>query len=372
MKLPGSKHIMSLLSLFLPLLLAACSGGGTGNQPRTYALGFTDFPHAMSAEAQVAAWSVIENDADMSVMHFDDGVPWIEALSLSEYHPNYMAALTPKVDSIPAGHVTYLAVTPLSFDRSSLALYRGAQGNEPLIPPWDSYGFHEPDMITAFTNHCETMIALFDPDYFAYAIEANMLATATPASWGSFVAMASSVYTSLKTTHPDLPVFVTIQADYFHAALTTQTAAISQILPFTDLIAVSTYPFMNIAPVATIPYDHFSAVADLAPEKPFAVAETCWPAEDVMGSIAGTTIYATEQDQEDYVDFLLDEADALDARFVTWFVSRDFDDLWDSYFQYLPEGAIARIWKDTGLYDGEGNARMGLSAWRNQLDRPRY
>lgn len=344
---------------------------GNGAQPtRSFALGFTDFPHAMSLDAIIAAIVVIAQDADMAVMHFDDGVPWQEALDGSPYHPNYEYELDRKVASIPSEHLTYLAVTPIAFSRDTLADYWGEQGSMPLPPPWDSRGFDHPEVITAFTNHCNRMIDRFSPDFFAYAIEANMLITLEPSGWNAFVTLAEAVYTSVKSSHPALPVSISLQTDFYHQYQPEQGTRISDVLPYTDFITVSTYPFGAEPDPEALPSDHFSAIAGLAPGKPFAVAETAWPAEDITAPYP-MFIPATEADQLAYVDRLLDDADRLDAAFVCWFFTRDYDELWDSYFRFSPDSALTRFWRDTGMYDEDGNARPALDRWRESLEMPR-
>lgn len=355
--------------LFLTTLYSSCGSGG-GSDTRTFALGFTDFPHARTQEAVDAAWTAIGSDADMASLHFDDGVPWPEALSGTPYNANFMAEINAKIAAIPAGHLIYLSITPLSFSRDSLAAYRGTTGNMVLPAPWDTYDLDHSDVITAFINHCENMITIFDPDYVTYTIEANMLADKAPSSWPSYAVFAGSVYTALKSAHPDLPFITTLQADFYHAAASTQAAYIAQILPFTDYIAMSSYAFVNEYTPSTLPGNWFTDVAALAPDKPFAVGETSWPAETLTNPYP-VTIPATEQHQADYVSRLLTEAEDLDAVFVNWFFTRDFDDFWDSDLQYLPDAALIRIWKDTGLYDGLGNPRPGLSNWRDFLGRRR-
>ena len=157
-------------------------------------------------------------------MHFDDGVPWAEALDnanngtsyLTTYHPDYLDTIAYKNSKIPTGHKVYLAVTPLNYIRDSLAEHRGAVANEPLVAPWDSYALDHADVISAFTRHCLNMIDAFSPDYFAYAIEANILYGSDASQWPAFVTLAQNVYTSVKAAHPDLPVFVTLQTSFFH------------------------------------------------------------------------------------------------------------------------------------------------------------
>lgn len=359
-----------ILPLVLLTVLTCSCGGGSNGHTRSFALGFTDFPHANSAAAVLAAWSVIGSDADMASVHFDDGVPWPEALSGSPYNANYVVGLNAKAAAIPPGHLTYLSVTPISFPRDSLAAYRGTTGSMPLPSPWDTYSFDHPDVIDAYINHCEYLIDTFDPDFMTYTIEANLLADIAPSLWPPFVTLAGNVYPALKKSHPDLPLITTLQADFFHAASSTQAAYIAQILPYTDFIAVSTYAFTNGYTPDTLPADWFSALADLAPGKPFAVGETSWPAETLTDPYP-VDIPANEQDQADYVSRLLSDAGDLDAVFVSWFFTRDFDDFWESYFQYQPEAPLVRIWKDTGLYDGQGNPRPSLTVWKKYLARRR-
>jgi hypothetical protein len=366
---------MSRELLGLALAAMACGGAAspTAGQPRpaprSYALGFTDFPHAFSVEAVEHAWAVIRRDGDLAVLHFDDGVPWDEARTGQPYAAGYQADLDRKARALPRGHVVYVAVTPIAFERDRLAPHRGEQGNQPLAGPWQRRRFDDPEVVAAFSAHCERMLALFRPDYFAYAVEANMLASLAPRSWPAFVDFARQVYTRLKAAHPTLPVLLTLQADFFHAAPGPQAEAIAQVLPYTDLLAVSTYPFTQEPDPGRLRPDHFSALAALAPGKPFAVAETTWPAEDVTAPYP-RPIPASEARQAAYAERLLREADRLSAAFVNWFITRDYDDLWRTHLDRLPNASLLRLWKDTGLYAGDGRPRRALEVWRGALARP--
>jgi hypothetical protein len=303
-------------------------------------------------------------------MHFDDGVPWEEALAGAPYPQGFADALDFKARSIPDGHQVYLAVTPIAFLRDRLADRRGSGGGEPLRPPWQGRSFDHPEVVAAYAAHCERMVAAFSPDFVAYGIEVNMLAELAPAQWPAFLRLAAEVHPRLKARRPTLPVFVTLQADFFHARPAAQAEAIRQVLPFTDVVAVSTYPYTQDPSPQALRPDHFSALRDLAPGKPFAVAETAWPAEDVSAP-ATTRVPASEESQRLYVERLLADADRLSAMFVTWFFTRDYDDLWESHLRLLPDAPLIRLWKDTGLYDGSGRPRAGLEAWRRALARRR-
>ncbi len=81
-------------------------------------------------------------------------------------------------------------------------------------------------MIAAFLAHAERLIAQLEPDYLAYAVEANMLLDLAPESWPAFVTFAGAVHAALKSAHPDLPVFLTLQADWFHRDPARHAAAL--------------------------------------------------------------------------------------------------------------------------------------------------
>jgi hypothetical protein len=373
-------------------LLICCGGesGKTGEtnsgaETRSFYMGFTPFPHAFTLEAVEVAYDVISRDADMIVQHFDDGVPWEEALdnanNVATYRDTYAANLLNdldyKIQHIPAGHIIYVAVTPLGPLREGLALHRGDGANEALTPPWDTYALDHPDVIKAYTKHCLNMIEHFKPDYFAYAIEANILVFYDKqngtSKWAQFFNLVKEVYPAIKANYPDLPIFISLQIGFFHTDITEQTMAISQILPYTDYIAISAYPYTATADPTDLPADYFSKLTDLASTKPVVIAETAWPAEDVEDVNNPGTIIAAEdpQRQQQYIQFLINEMDKLGGRFITLFFTRDYDDFWESDMQYYPDAQLIRTWRDTGLYDGQGNSRPALDTWRTTLERPK-
>jgi len=367
-----SVSFVSIFVIGLGLLVSCADKNPTepeqnAEKTRSFALGFTDFPYANSLDALAASYSVIQRDGDMAVMHFDDGIPWQEALDSLPYPQNFLNELNGKADAIPAGHLTYLAVTPIAFSRDKLADNRGTTGSEPLSPPWDTRTFDHPQVITAFINYCEKMISIYSPQFFSYAIEANMLINLAPSKWDAFVTLAKSVYTNLKLNHPSLPIFLTLQAESFYKAPNNQRAGIARILPYTDYIAVSSYPFVEQSNPNLLAADYFRELANLAPKKPFAIAETAWPAEDVTAPYP-VLIPENEATQQAYVQRLLADSDTLSAAFVCWFFTRDFDDFWESDLQFSVIAPTIRLWKDTGLYDGHGNPRPALIPWHKYLD----
>jgi hypothetical protein len=374
----------SIAAALALLCAAACTETtiveGGAPPTRTYTLGFGYFPHDGTPAGVLAALDVIQNDGDLLVAHFDGGIPWDAALAadFDAYPQNLQDEVTGIAAAKPAGHELYLAITPIAFLRDRLAPTLTAAG--PVFQaPWDTREFDHPDVIAAYTRHCHIMIDAFEPDYVAFGIEVNLFALLVDDTrYESYAALADSVYADLKTSYPGLPVFQTLQVDAYHADVTGQQVAIQRILPSTDYIAVSAYPYANAARYpdqeradpALLTATFFSDVRGLAPAKPFAIAESGWPAEDITAPYP-ITIFSSPALQRDYIARLLGEADRMQARFVSLLISRDYDVFWDATLENDPNAATLRLWKDIGLYDGDGAARPALSTWRTRLARER-
>jgi hypothetical protein len=332
---------------------------------RPFAMGFADHPNALTIDALVSAFGVIEKNADLASLHFDGGVPWQEAFADSPYPESFASEVNGKAGLIPGGHKRLLSITPISFGRDTLAPAIGADPDR-----WAGKGFADEEVIRAFITHAERMIEAANPDFFAYAIEPNLLYAKAPASWPDFLVLAEATYTSIKARYPDLPVFVTIQAETFQDDPPGQSEALRALLPFTDIIAVSTYPYLRISDPAAIPAGYYADIAALAPGKPFAISESGWPAEDVDDPYP-VLIPSSSEAQDAFLSRLLGDLDEMEAVFFVWFLTRDIDEAWEQSYAALPIAPTARLFRDIGLLDGAGDARVAMDTWREWLARPR-
>ncbi len=338
----------------------------TATPGRGYAMGFTPYPHDGAVQGLLDALEIIEDEADLIAFHYDGGIPWVESFAGAPWPEAYRAEVEGKANAIPDGHLVYLAVTPISFERDALAPNVGTGG---LPAPWDGYAFNHPDVIEAYGRFVLRMVDLYDPDYLAYAVEPNLFADSRPALWPAFLELAIATYDRVKAAHPDLPTFVSLQAEWYHRAPAVQQAFVTDLLPVTDLLAVSSYPYIDGHAGTAIPPAYFEDLRTLAPDKPFAVAETGWPAEPV-GAPYPVAIPSTEADQDAFLEWLLADAAAADAEFVTWFLPRDLDGQWETSLSTSPLAATARIFRDNGLLAGDATPRAALTRWREAFAEP--
>lgn len=336
---------------------------------RSFYMGFTPAPSDFTPESILINYEFIANHGDLIAHHFDEGIPWPEARGRKAFDPKIDENINFRLSQKKTGRKVFLAVTPLSSYRDGVAEYWTSESDQPLPDGWKDKGLDDGDVIVAYTNFCRYMIYKFQPDYMAYGIEVNMLAEKNPAQFEKYMKLLDFVYKTLKQENPNLPLFLTIQAESFHKDKVKQAEAIKKLLPFTDYIAVSSYPYIQYPDPKDIPSNWLSQIHDLAPDKPFAISETGFMAEDLYSEEFKTTIPGNEDWQLHYVHFLLNEVNRLKGKFVVWYVPKDYDVLWESLKQAgMPE--IFKLWKDTGFLNEKDVRRKALKLWDHWLDLP--
>ncbi len=340
-------------------------------ETRPFLMGFTPFPYDFSQDALDFTYANINYHSDLVIQHLDNGIPWEEALEDSDFPDGLIYDFNDRVSRTGEDKAIYLAITPLSNNRNSIAGYWRESQYLELTEKWKAKSFSDHDVMQAYLNYCKFVIEKFEPEYFAYGIEVNMLGYHDPQAFGEFLVLAENVYKSLKESYPDLPIFLTIQLETFLTYFEDQENIVKSLLPFTDYIAISSYPFGNFAYPGDIPDDWFSRLYDMSPEKPVAIAETAYLAEDLtLERFNGNTIEGSQDYQLEYLDLLFNQMAGIDCRFITWFVIRDYDQAW---LVMEEQGAdeIIKSWRDTGLIDEAGKPRKALDYWDSWLSLPK-
>ena len=362
----------SLLVLFsISLLLAGNSIAAT----RGYHLGLADNPYDTTVQSVIQTWVYIAKDADMVVYHDDrQGLPWTAAYWGTDYPKSYQDRINFRLSmqaALPPTHKRYLAVTPLNFYRNGIAPLYEAESNPNAAFFWALQPLNADVVKVAYTNHLLRLIKLYQPHYLVYAVEANLLINNNIYLWPQFVDLIKFVHTRIKQKYPDLPLIISFQAEGFYEGFAMfpkdeylYARIMSQLFPYTDYMAVSSYAYTLYKKPEHIPAGYFTAIAGLTPEKPFVIAETGWPAEPLE---APYNVPATEMDQQRYLSRVLTDVKNLNGRFVILLLPRDYDALWEKKFKTEPDAFFLRIWRDMGLYDGAGNERPSLKLWRQHL-----
>ncbi len=355
-------------------------GSGTGQEPsdselpgpRSFQLGFTPDDLLSTPEINKTVCETLAKHADLVAFHIGNGVPWEEALNEKPFPPaveQHLAKLSRLRGRLRGDQAVYLAVTPLRMSRNDLAAYWG--GDEAGVKKWKSRKLDDPETILAYTRFCRRMIEKFKPDYFAYGVEVNMLAEANTRKFEQFQILTKQVYETLTAENPELPIFLTFQIDVYHKHRARQRPVITKLLPYSDLIAVSTYPYMEGYSPQTLPKETFADVATVDTRKPYAIYETRFIAEESYRPLLTAKIVeGSEAVQAAYVRLLLRSANRQHARFVVWFFPQDVDEFWEQQTNPAAKWFV-KIWRDSGLVDGSGREREGLMEWDRWLQQPR-
>jgi len=143
-----------------------------------------------------------------------------------------------------------------------------------------------------------------------------------------------------------------------------------QINPYSDYIALSSYPYFEIGsynygstdPI-NIPKNWYSRYREIDIYKPFAIAETGYIAEDLDLSEYGVTKQGNPIWQADFLQGFFKICNEYKAEFITYFCAYDYDDGWKTMQALGLSSPLYKMWKDIGLYDGQGIERPSLQVW---------
>jgi hypothetical protein len=338
-------------------------GAGT----RTYNLAFTPFPYLLNATALEYTFTQIGSDADMIAQHLESyGVPWPEAVTDTfPYNANLMSEWVLRKARTRGGHRVYLALNPMSQSRNGLASLWAANGSDrPLPAPWNGYALNDPQVKLAFLNYARRAITYFDPDYVTLGIEVNQMMAVAPNLWPLYLDLHRSVYQSLKSLYPSLPIMVSLDANhllgYSGVDAASQTRARTEIAAFSDYFCLSLYLYMGSNAGGSFPADAFDRLAALT-TKPIAICETGYPSRDFQLRAPGSPVVRGNPNAQSlFIDRLFEAADRYSFRFIVHFFLRDLDDSLDF-------SDVIRTFRYDGLYDANGVAKPALARWKEKL-----
>jgi len=373
------KPSLYALSLLLTLSTACHKKHPINDQlptSRSFYMGFTPFPYDNTQQAADDTRNQVIAHGDLVLNHLDSGIPWDEALNNAPFPSNVSSTIDDISNNLKTGQKLFLTTSPLDLSRKHLAGYWNNAGTSQHLPLfWQHRSFDDSLVIRAFINYCQRIIDEAHPDYFAYVIEANAGLDFTTDTLNKLLTLCDTVYSTLKSNNPNLPIMLTLQDHIAEKTNSEYDQITGSFLPYTDYIAVSTYPFLDYyrpkSNPAYLPESWLQHLHNLAPQKPFAIAETSWIAEDLNIDNWKIHIKGKPTWQKDYLQTLCQRSNSLKAEFICWFLYRDYDYFYDKLLSsndVLKD--LALIWRDNGVLDGNANPRPSLSLWNQWLALP--
>ena len=329
------------------------------SRPRPFRMGFTAFPHDVTAEALKQTRQFVRTNADL-IAHHIEGVPWAGALADKPFPKELVSSNEGKRSMKPPGAKVFLAISP---GRGELKL--AEKGTSPLPPELRGKSYDDPAVQRAYLNYCRRSIEFFQPDFLAIGIEVNEIFSGGADKWRAYAELHRHVYRELKREHPGLPIFASYTLHNLFKHRGGMLKACQELMPFNDFVAISFYPFfIGETPDAAFQWltDNFDSFG-----KPYAMVETNDTAERLEMPKAKVTLRGTPEKQATYTRTLLALADRKRFQFVVLFIHQDYDRLWDTIKAAAPELFMA--WRDCGLLDEGGQARPSYAVWREYFVR---
>lgn len=356
-----NRNVLTILILFL---LSSCSK----DEPieameikREFKMGFTTWTYGPNLFDVKNTYSFLANHGDIYTEHIDNNIPWNAWINDLELPTEFTNEITGKVNRKIAGKELLLSVSLLNLNRDELA-----SDLDGTIPSYSS--LDDTHIKDAYFNHIEYLVSAFEPDYLVIAIEVNELSLRSPEKWNSYKNLILDVKSRIRNLYPDLKISESISLhNLFNPDVANPSSHIQEVFDHmnqNDFVAISFYPFLkNLNSIA-----EFQGVFDFLhanTNPPIAFVETAHIAENLVIPNLNVSIDGNENEQDLYLETLIENAKANDYEFIIWWAHRDFDALWVTFPPELMD--IGQIWRDTGLLDESGNERPAFNTWSINL-----
>jgi hypothetical protein len=332
---------------------------------RKTAFGFTPFPYDISEEAVETTHKLIVENGSIYALHFDNGIPWKEALENKPFPKKIQDEWESSARKIPAGHKVYVGLAPVGKDRKTIAPAsegskrpRGFKGSR----------FDDGDVKKAFLNYARRAVETFRPDYLNLGIEAGELADRDHGAWKRYVKLYQYVRRELKRDHPRLMIGISFGLQSLMEKKVADRAKV--VVEESDYLGLSFYPYASSfgekmgSPALSSPPNQWRKPLQWVrkyTDKPIAICETGYSTRDIAISAYDLAMEGSTDLQKDYVEDLGKIAERDDYLFVIWFLAVDYDEL----YKKIPEGdGSNKIWRNIGFLDGRLRPKPAWKSWQ--------
>lgn len=338
---------------------------------RTFYMGVTPWPADFTTAEVNNAYSFINNNCDIVSHHFDEGIPYEEAYTNSNWPVGLIEDINKRVTKTAAGKKILLSSSALALSRNTKAPYSKYSDNiqASLKKEWEQLAFNDPKVVTAYTNFIIYLINAIKPAYINYGVESN-LDTWNDADFILYKDFLRQVFAGVKSAYPSIPLMVS-----FIVTETPQSLAFAnQLVPYTDYIALSAYPYTHVSSSANgntnpalFPADFFTKYINLANDKPFCFAETGYIAEPLLIPFFNLNKQGNEQWQNDYLQMICNLTNERKGKFIIWFCQKDYDAGVRTLKSLGLYQDLFGLWQNTGLTNENNVQRPAYTTWINWM-----
>ena len=330
---------------------------------KNFDMGFTSWPYAPSIESVDNTYNFINENADIYCEHIDNNIPWkswINDLPLPiEFTNDIIARQSRKIPN----KKLVVSVSLLNFERYDLAFdYDGTTPNYTSMND-----LHIED---AYFQHIKYIVTQLNPNYLIIAIEVNELLKNTPSKWDEYKLLIFNVKTRIQQEFPSLSISESITLhNLYEPDVTNPQQYIDKLVNYAntmDFVSISFYPYFKGLKTKEEFQNAFNFLHDKI-NQPIAFAETGHLSEDLIVNSYGISINGNENEQNNYLEKLLLNAQEENYEFVIWWTHRDYNELWETFPLELQD--LGKLWISTGVINEDGLEKGAYSTWQIVLNK---
>jgi hypothetical protein len=330
--------------------------------------GFTAFPYDFTLEAVVKTHRIVADNSTIYALHFDDGIPWKEALADAPWPKRIQKEWEDQARGIPPNRKVYLGLAPLATDRKSLAPATGEQKRLPMPTELAGVALDDPKVEIAYLNYARRAVRQFKPDFLNLGIEAGGILLRDPVRWHQFEHLYDHVRSHLKQQYPQLAIGISFSLGHLRVESSAKIA--KPLVDNSDYLGLSFYPSAS-AFDEKFGLPGFGQGVDAwrkplgwvrtYTDKPIALCETGYTTRDSDVPQFNLHIKGSAQLQAAYVRDLFEIARRDRYAFVIWFLAIDYEKL---YAKMPPGSEVMQLWRNIGLLDGDLHPKPGWEIWQ--------
>ena len=371
----SNMKLRTALTLAVIVLSVTAAGADKAPDHQSPLFGFTAFPYDFTLEAVIKTHEVVVANSTIYALHFDDGIPWKEALAEAPWPRRVQKEWDDQTRGIPPGRKVYLGLAPLATDRKSLAPATGEQKRLPLPAELAGAPLDEPKVMAAYLNYARRAVRQFKPDFLNLGIEAGGILMRDPIRWRQFERLYDHVRTQLKRDNPNLQIGISFSLGHLRVESNAKIAR--GLVEKSDYLGLSFYPSASAFDenFGLPPYGQGAdawrkplAWVRAYTDKPLALCETGYTTRDCDIAQFDLHIKGSSKLQADYLRDLFEIARRDNYAFVIWFLAIDYDRL---YAKMPPGSEVMQLWRNIGLLDGDLRPKPGWAIWQAEIARSR-
>jgi hypothetical protein len=330
---------------------------------KNFDLGFTSWPYAPTIESVDATYNFIADNSDIYCEHIDNNIPWNSWINDLPLPIEFTNNITDRQSRKIPNTKLVVSVSLLNLERNDLAFdYDG------LTPNYTS--MNDLHIENAYFQHIKYIVNQLNPNYLIIAIEINELLKNTPSKWDEYKLLMLNVKTRIQQEFPSLSISESITLhNLYEPDVPNPQQYIDELVNYAntmDFVSISFYPYFKGLKTNEEFQNVFNFLHDRI-NKPIAFAETGHLSEDLIVNAYGISINGNENEQKNYLEKLLLNAQEENYEFVIWWTHRDYNELWNTFPLELQD--LGKLWISTGIINEDGAEKEAYSTWQIVLNK---